>query len=182
MTKKKILAISGSTRKNSSNEKILLAIRELYKEELEVDIFSDIDRLPYFNPDLENVDLPSLVSDFRDLIKNSDGVIICTPEYVFSLPGCLKNALEWTVASTVFTSKPFAYIVASALGEKAFESLDLIMKTLIQEEIPETSKLLIQGGRSKFNQSGEMSDEKILSEIKGVVRSLIESIDKSQGK
>ena len=116
--KRKILAISGSTRKESSNEMILNLISELYKETLEVDVFDGIDKLPHFNPDLDTENPPLLVKDFRDKIQSADGVIICTPEYVFSLPGSLKNAIEWNVSTTVFSHKPLAIIVAAASGEK----------------------------------------------------------------
>lgn len=176
--KKKITAISGSTRKDSSNEKILTIIRELYQEELDITIFNQIDQLPHFNPDLDRGDVPESIQNFRDIISKSDGIIICTPEYVFSLPGSLKNALEWTVSTTVFSDKPLAFIVASASGEKAFESLDLIMATLIQSEVADSSKLLIQGGRSKVNADGSISDKKVLEEIKGVVDSLIRTINR----
>ena len=67
---------------------------------------------------------------FRKSIEEADAVLICTPEYVFSLPGILKNALEWTVSTTVFSDKPTALLTASSSGEKAHESLLLVMKTL----------------------------------------------------
>ncbi len=118
------------------------------------------------------------VKDFRKLVEDAEGVIICTPEYVFSLPGALKNALEWTVSTTVFSDKPFAFIIASAHGEKAFESLDLIMSTLLQYKIPEKSRLLIKGGKGKVNEKGEVADPEILQEIKEVVNSLIFSVEK----
>ena len=175
--KKKVLAISGSTRKNSSNESILKAIAKRYSERLEVQIFNQIDQLPHFSPDLSDDLKQPLVAIFLDLIKNADGVLICTPEYVFSLPGSLKNALEWTVSTTVFSHKPCAFIVASGLGEKAFESLDLIMATLIQSRIPEKSKLLIQGARGKVNTDGEFLDDKCKNDITGVMDSFILSMN-----
>jgi chromate reductase, NAD(P)H dehydrogenase (quinone) len=177
MKKRKILAISGSTRKRSTNEIILKTIAALYKDVLNIHFYDGIDQLPHFNPDLDNENVASLVKDFRKLVEEVEGVIICTPEYVFSLPGTLKNALEWTVSTTVFSDKPFAYIVASANGEKAFEALDLIMSTLLQYKIPEKSKLLIKGGKGKVNEKGEIADPKILQEIKEVVDSLILSVE-----
>jgi chromate reductase len=179
--KRKIFAISGSTRKNSSNENILKTISELFKEELEVEIFNQIDTIPHFNPDLDNDGAPQSIKNFRLKIENSDGVIICSPEYVFSLPGSLKNAIEWTVSTTVFSYKPFAFIIASGLGEKAFESLNLIMSTLLQTKVPENCKLLIKGGRSKINEQGRITDENILNEIKGVINSLIQQIETARG-
>jgi chromate reductase len=177
---KKIFAISGSTRKNSSNENILKTIAELFVDELEVEIYNQIDTLPHFNPDLDNDEVPLGVRDFRNKVENSDGVIICSPEYVFSLPGTLKNAIEWTVSTTVFSYKPFAFIIAAGAGEKAFESLDLIMSTLLQTKVAENCKLLIKGGRSKINEHGRINDEKILSDLKVVMYSLIELIETSE--
>ena len=169
-----MLAISGSTRKNSTNESILRAVAVLYKESLDVDIYLDIDQLPHFNPDLDNEDVDSTVRHFRKLIENADCVLICTPEYVFSVPGTLKNAIDWTVSTTVFTNKPVAMIVASAGGEKTFESLELILKT-VGANIPDQSKLLIQGVRSKVGSKGEISDE-TLKKIKTVIDSLMASV------
>lgn len=175
--KKKLFAISGSTRTNSTNEYILKAIGKLYSDELDVQIYTGIDDLPYFNPDLdkEDVEKPASVKAFREHIEQADVVIACTPEYVFSLPGSLKNALEWTVSTTVFSHKPFAFIVASASGKKAFESLNLIMETLLQEPVDKECKLLIHGGRGKINEAGEFTDEETLQKVKGVVDGLLDS-------
>lgn len=181
MTKgrKKVLAISGSTRKNSTNEKILKVIEELYEDRLDVDIYDGVDSIPHFNPDLDKEDPPEIVKDFRTRIQSSDGVIFCTPEYVFSLPGSLKNAIEWTVSTTVFTDKPVAIIVASASGAKAFESLSLVMETL-QSNISEQSKLLINGAKGKVGQDGEITDPETLEKIEHLVRSFIKSMDKAE--
>ncbi len=174
--RKKILAISGSTRRNSSNEAILRHIAESYSDLLEVDIYNEIDQLPHFNPDLDHGEPPAPVIDFRQRIEWADGVIICTPEYVFSLPGSLKNALEWNVSTMLFTDKPSAIIVASASGEKAFESLTLILKT-IGAKIDEQSRLLIKGAKGKVGEEGELTDRDTLYWIDVLVRSLVNSID-----
>lgn len=173
--KNKILAISGSTKKNSSNGSILKHIALTYKDQLEVDIFEDIDQLPHFNPDLEGKNLPTVVQEFRDRITSSDGVIICTPEYVFSLPGSLKNAIEWNVSTTNFSNKPVAFIVAAASGEKAFEALDLILTT-IECSFAEKSRLLIKGLKGKVQAGGIITDQVTAKNISVVVESLIDSI------
>lgn len=177
--KKNILGISGSTRKQSTNESILRIMAEMVSKELDMHLFTRIDELPFFNPDLEQQGTQALpaVTEFREAIQQADGVIICTPEYVFSLPGALKNALEWTVSTTVFSFKPVAFVVASASGEKAFEALDLIMSTLVQTPIPPQHKLLIKGGRGKVNQSGDFTDAGTREEL----TRLIDSFTKSMG-
>ena len=152
--KKRILAISGSIRSNSSNIQIINAVKNLYSNQLDIEIFSSIANLPHFNPDLDNDDLlPEKVKLFRKKIAESDGVLISTPEYIFSIPGCLKSALEWTVGSMVLSEKPLALITASGLGNKAHEELLMIMKTIYGNYQDET-QLLISGARLKVNDDG----------------------------
>jgi chromate reductase len=172
---KNIVAISGSTRKNSSNETILQTIKERFKETLNVQVFNNIAELPHFDPDPYPENLPLPVIAFRDSIERADGVIICSPEYVFSLPAVLKNALEWMVATTIFTEKPVALIVASASGEKALEQLILIMKTL-QAKVDDKAMLLLQGARSKVS-AGEITDVKTLQDIDALVHSFVSAME-----
>ena len=174
--KRKIFAISGSTKTPSSNAAILKFIAESYSNSLEVDIYDGIDKLPHFNPDLDKNNPPAEVIDFRNMIQQADGVIICTPEYVFSLPGSLKNAIEWNVSTTNFSNKPVAIIVAAASGEKAFESLALVMTT-IEARIPEQSKLLIKGVKGKVTSDGEIRDPETILQINTLVASLISSMN-----
>jgi len=165
-----MLAICGSTRENSINLQLIYAIEKLTEAIWNIEIYGELALLPHFNPDLDKEPFPEKVQDLRNKIKNADGVLICTPEYVFSLPGSLKNAIEWTVSTTLFSKKPAAIITASGLGEKAHESLQLIMRT-IEAEIPAGSQLLIQGARNKVNNSGEITDEMTLAGIKELIRS-----------
>lgn len=173
--RKKILAISGSTRGNSANESILKTIASLYQDRLDVEIYNGISTLPHFNPDVQGDQMHKSVRNFLESIENADGVIICTPEYVFSLPGTLKNAIEWTISTTVFLNKPAALIVASGMGEKAYESLTLIMNT-VGVKLGEHSTLLIQGARSKLNDRGEIKDEMTFLEIEKLIRSFEDSM------
>jgi len=160
--KKKILALSGSTRSNSSNVQLLHFISTLSKEKFEMEIDHSIAELPFFNPDAQV--LPNTVLQFLNKIKAADGIMICTPEYVFSIPGMLKNALEWTVSTAAFSGKPVALITASSLGEIAHESLALIMKTL-EAEFTEDTSILIQGIRGKISKEGMITDEETIKRI-----------------
>lgn len=173
--RKRILAISGSTRQNSSNELILRFIGQQYADALDLELYAGIDLLPHFNPDLDQGDVPPVVEEFRNKISAADGVLFCTPEYVFSLPGSLKNAIEWTVSTMVFTDKPTAFIVASASGEAAFASLHHILTTL-QAEISKDSSLLIQGVKGKVGKSGSIVDQGTLDGLDRVVKSLLDKI------
>ncbi len=162
--KKKIFCISGSTRKNSSNLKLLQLIAEMRAEKYEVSIFNELSELPHFNPDLDTENPPASITDFRKKITSADAVIICTPEYVFSMPGSLKNALEWMVSNTIFSDKPVGLITASAQGEKGQAELKLVMQT-IGAIFNDDTTLLIQGVRSKINESGKITDEKTMDAL-----------------
>jgi len=78
--------------------------------------------LPHFEPDLDRDPLPAPVAALRDLLFGADAVVVCTPEYAGALPGAFKNALDWTVGSTVFTDKPVAWIKVAADVPESNES------------------------------------------------------------
>ena len=139
------------------------------RDNWDMEIFSDLALLPHFNPDMDKEgSVPEMVEEFRSKIHQSDGVLICTPEYVFSLPGSLKNAIEWTVSTTVFSDKPVAVITASSSGIKAHESLLLIMETIVAK-LSSKSQLLISGVRAKLSKDGQITDEETLIKIKELV-------------
>ncbi len=144
------------------------AISELAKDTLNISIYEDLTTLPYFNQDLSIENIPPSVLIFRDTIAKADGVLICTPEYVFSLPGILKNAIEWTVSTTVFADKPTALITASSSGHKAHESLLLVMNTLGIKTNDEMC-LLISGVKSKINSQGEVIDKALISKLENLI-------------
>lgn len=150
---------------------VINTLTELAKDTLNIILFEDLTTLPYFNQDLSIENTPQSVLDFREIISRVDGVIICTPEYVFSLPGVLKNAIEWTVSTTVFTDKPTALITASSSGHKAHESLLLIMNTLSIRTNDEMC-LLISGVKSKLNTQGQITDEVLLTQLKQLIKHL----------
>lgn len=175
MRKKKILGISGSTKSSSTSLSILEFLAEEHKEKLELFIYDRINDLPHFNPELEE-DLPSKVEELRQKIEDADGVIFCTPEYVYSLPGSLKNLIEWQVSTVLFSNKPVAMIIAAASGKKAYESLDLILSTL-EVSMPDESKLLIQGAKGKLSSTGMISDQDAIDKLNGVIKSIIKTIN-----
>jgi NAD(P)H-dependent FMN reductase len=172
--RKRVLAISGSTRTGSSNESILRFLESTYSDTLEFVFYSGLTTLPHFNPDLDR-EPPVSVLEARQSIAAADGVLICTPEYIFALPGALKNLIEWLVSTTVMDGKPTAYIVASGLGERSFESLGVILKTL-SATVPEDSKLLIQGARAKIGVNEGPRDGQTAKDLRRLMESFVSSI------
>ena len=158
---KTILAISGSTRKDSSNHKLIRLFAESIKDKYNVILFKGIDTLPHFNPDLDNDTPPQQVTEFRNAIQNANAVVFCTPEYIFSIPGSLKNAIEWCVSTTIFSQKPIGIITASASGEKGHGELKMIMHTL-EATFNDDTAILISGIRGKIDNEGNITNKHTL--------------------
>ena len=173
--KKNILAIIGSASSNSANHKLVENISSLTSEDFNLKIFNDLKTLPHFDPELSADNPPRQIIEFRKNIEQADGIIICTPEYVFSIPSGLKNAIEWCIATTIFSHKPIGLITASASGQKGHEELQLIMKTAMAKFTTETC-LLIQGIKGKIDVQGIITDketQKQLDEFIDALKKLI---------
>jgi chromate reductase len=112
----KILALSGSCRADSWNTRLLRAAGQLAPENVEIVPAISLDRLPHFNEDTEKDRFATgAVADFRRAMAGSDALLIATPEYNQSLPGVLKNALDWLSRSDPdpLQGKPVAVIGAT---------------------------------------------------------------------
>ena len=110
----KILAFAGSLRKGSYNKALVRAAVEIAPQNVKMEVF-DLEGIPPFNQDLENT--PSeKVKEFKEKIRNADALLIATPEYNYSVPGVLKNALDWAsrpYQQNVLAGKPIAIMSAS---------------------------------------------------------------------
>ena len=168
---KSIVIINGSAATQSSNSKLIEWMANYLQHNVEVKVFNDLRELPHFNPELSIENTPSSIVAFRSMMAAADGVIISTPEYVFSIPSGLKNAIEWCVSTTVFTDKPMALITASAHGIKGHEELQLIMKTVMAKFTQDTT-LLISGIKGKMNSEGELTDAATIEHLTKVLNSL----------
>lgn len=126
----KLLAISGSLRASSGNTALLKAVQEAAPPDLQIAIFTQLEAIPAFNPDREMEVPPAAVTALRDGVRESDAVLISTPEYAHGIPGVLKNALDWLVGSGEFYEKPVAFLHASPRGEIARASLKEVLVTM----------------------------------------------------
>lgn len=163
-TRPTVFVINGSAGERSANQKLINNFAELMKDHFDLVIFNSLKTLPHFDPELSIENIPKAILDFRENIEKADAVLICTPEYVFSIPSGLKNAIEWCVSTTVFSNKPTGLITASASGRKGHEELQLIMKTVMADFTTETT-LLISGVKGKLNDDGEITDERTKEEF-----------------
>ncbi len=135
----RVLAISGSLRKSSTNTATLTAMARLAPEDMRILLYQDLAGLPLFNPDddVDGMPAPEPVQNLRALVAASDAIVIASPEYAHGVPGALKNALDWLVASETFAGKPVVLINASPRAFHAQANLREILMTMAARFVPE---------------------------------------------
>jgi chromate reductase, NAD(P)H dehydrogenase (quinone) len=111
----RILGLSGSLRRDSHNTSLLQAAGQMLPEGVELVVFDRLGEIPHFNED-DETSPPPVVLALKQAIEQADGLLVATPEYNHSLPGVLKNAIDWVsrpIAETPLRGKPAAVIGAS---------------------------------------------------------------------
>lgn len=176
--KKNILAIVGSASKGSSNLKLVQYLSAEMQNDFSVEIFDALITLPHFNPEQTDTNTPKEIINMRNAISQADGIIICTPEYIFSMPSGLKNLIEWCVSTTVFSKKPIGLITASAQGEKCHEELKLVMKT-VETIFTDETTLLIQGVKGKIDSLGNIRTAELEKELSIFITCYKELVEKN---
>ena len=125
----RVLALSGSLRRASSNVTLLRAAQKLAPDQVKIDVYAGIASLPHFNPDIESA-AGEAVKNLKAEVARADGLIVSSPEYAHGVPGSLKNALDWLVGGSEFAGKPVALFNASNRGVYAQAALREIIKTM----------------------------------------------------
>lgn len=174
---KNFLAISGSLKSTSTNTSILKFMAKLGSKVAKIELYSGLDDLPHFSPERDSENAPESVENLRNKIKNADGVIFCTPEYAFNLPGVLKNALDWCVSSGELNEKPVLVLSASPLntgGEKALTSLQMTLTALGTKQVASYS---IANVNSKLNSNKELTDLETIAILESLLSKLAEFIE-----
>lgn len=126
----RILAVSGSLQRGSSNLALLREAQRLAPPGVEVRLFDGLRQLPHFDPDLERDAPVPAVQEWRHNLTEADAVLISSPEYAFSLPGVLKNGIDWVVGSGELEDK-IVGVTASVPGpERGHRGLQALRDTL----------------------------------------------------
>jgi chromate reductase len=126
----KIVAVSGSLQAQSKNLALLNTAARLAPTGVDVVLFDGIRYLPHFNPDIAAGAVPESVRRWRHALAASDGVLIASPEYGFSLPGALKNAIDWVIGSGELEGKVVAITAAVPAPERGRRGLHALRDTL----------------------------------------------------
>jgi chromate reductase len=156
-----ILGISGSLRKNSYNSAALRAASELLPEGVTMEIF-DLSSIPIYNDDVREQGYPAAVQTFRDKIAAADAVLIATPEYNYSVPGMLKNAIDWASRPPAqpFDGKPVGIVGASpgVLGTARAQYHLRQSFVFMNGMVLNRPEVMIGGASTKFDASGKLTD------------------------
>ena len=136
-------------------------------------------RPPHFNPDDDHDPLPASVVALRSAIASADAVLFCTPEYAGTLPGSLKNLLDWTVGGTEINDKPVAWVNVAAdplRGAGAHATLATVLG-YVQARMLDSACRHIAVPREAVGADGLVADEAVRDQISGAVRDLLEAAD-----
>ena len=158
----KVLGVCGSARKASFNMAALRACKELAPAGMSISIAS-IGDLPMYNQDVFDAGIPQPVKRFYDEVAAADGVLIATPEYNFSLPPLLKNAIDWVskMPKQPFDNKPCA-VFSSSQGPLGGARVQYdVRKILVQlwGLVLPRPEVFIGLAPSKFDKDGKLTDE-----------------------
>ena len=174
----RILALSGSLRRDSSNTRLLRAAAEEAPEGVDVVLWQGLKEVPPYDQDDDVVPAPAAVESFREAVREADAVLIATPEYNFSVPGVLKNAVDWAsrpLATNAFRNKPVAVIGASAGMFGAVWSQAELRKVLGQALGADVADVEVAVGRSfeKFDEDGRLIDDDVRAQLRDAVAVLV---------
>jgi chromate reductase len=174
----KILAISGSLRRLSYNRGLLRAAAEHAPEDVEIEIYDDLESLAPDNEDREN-DPPESVQALMAKIREADALLLATPEFNTTLPGQLKHLIDWGSRpygpEAVLYGKPVAVIGASKTDYGAMWAQDTLRKAAgIAGARVTDAELTVARAHEKFDESGNLRDEETLEQLEHVLRTLSE--------
>ena len=176
----RILAISGSLRDDSNNTALLRALREEAPENIEIELWHGLKEIPAYDADEDVVPGPDSVEAFRELVREVDGVFFATPEYNSSIPGALKNALDWAsrpLATNSFRNKPVAVISSSAGAFGGVWAAAELRKVLgaMGARVTE-AELSVGHAHEKFDEVGRLTDEDVWQGLRDALQTLVAEV------
>ena len=181
--KLKILTISGSVRKDSVNSNLLRTARKISTDKFEFNSYENLANLPIFSQDLEGENIPDAAFELGKAVLETDAVLISTPEYNGSIPGGLKNLLDWgsrPYGQGAFNGKVVAVVGASPSlygASRAVEMTSNILEAMSAHVI--NRKLTLGNAPHRVSSDGEVIDEmvaKSLSDVLDGLKAAVESL------
>jgi chromate reductase len=166
----RVLALSGSLRRGSHNTSLLRAAGELLATEDELVFWDGLRDVPAFDEELEAEPASPAVASLREAVRDADAVLFSTPEYNGSVPGALKNALDWAsrpVATNVFRSKPVA-VVGASTGMFGAVWAQAELRKVLSTMGARVAEIEIAVGHAsdKFGEDGTLLDDEVREQLR----------------
>ena len=171
-----ILGFAGSLRKGSYNRALLRAAAELAPKDVRLEIF-ELEGIPPFNQDFEFA-MPDRVKEFKIKIRSADAILMVTPEHNYSIPGVLKNAIDWAsrpYGDNSFEGKPVAVMSASTGmlgGARAQYHLRQSFVFLNMHPI-NRPEVFVASASQKFDEEGRLTDDKTKEYVQKLLEALV---------
>ena len=171
-----ILGIAGSLRKQSFNRSLLRAAQELTPEGARIDI-AELDGLPGFNQD-DEANPPAKVTELKQRIRSADAVLFVTPEYNYSVPGVLKNAIDWAsrpYGDSAWKGKPVAVMGASVgtIGTARAQYHLRQMFVFLNMYAVNQPEVMVSNAHKYFDEAGKLTDETAKKLIRQLLGELV---------
>jgi chromate reductase len=176
----RVLAISGSLRADSNNTGLLRALREEAPAGIDIEVWDGLKAIPPYDADDDVVPGPPDVEAFRELVREVDAVFFATPEYNSSVPGALKNALDWAsrpLATNSFRNKPVAVISSSAGAFGGVWAAAELRKVLgaMGARVTE-AELAVGHAAEKFGDDGRLADDDVRQGLSDALATLVAEV------
>jgi chromate reductase, NAD(P)H dehydrogenase (quinone) len=176
----RVLALSGSLRAGSYNSALLRALAEEAPVGVEVEIWSGLKSIPPYDADDDVAPGPGPVEELRETVARADAVVIATPEYNASVPGALKNALDWAsrpLASNAFRNKPVA-VVGSSTGMFGAVWAQAELRKVLGTMGARVADVEVAVGRAgeRFGPDGGLTDDGVRRELRDALATLVAEV------
>jgi len=171
-----ILGIAGSLRKKSYNRAALRAAQQLAPEGVKIEM-SELDGIPAFNQDDEQ-NPPDKVRELKARIRAADAILLVTPEYNYSIPGVLKNAIDWAsrpYGDNAWQGKPVAVMGASVGAQGASRAQYHLRQVFVFLDMLPLNRpeVMIGNASQRFDEAGNLVDEDTKKHIRGLLEALV---------
>src|SRR2546426_3557849 len=174
----KVLGIAGSLRPASYNRALLVAAADFYPGDVELELWNGLKAVPPYDEVDDVIPTPAAVARLRDALAGADAVLFATPEYNSSIPGQLKNAVDWAsrpIATNVLRNKPVAVIGASSGAFGAVWAQGELRKVLAATGARVVdAEVAVGHATERFDERGRLTDENFRDELREAVWTLVD--------
>ncbi len=179
----RIVALEGSLKAASANAALLRAAQAVAPDGLSIETPVSLRDVPPLDPDLDapSGSAPEPVERLRAALRAADGLLVASPEYAHSMPGTLKNALDWLVRSGELSGLPVALLSASTTMTGGLRAQMALLQTLLAQGAFVVVQYTLPGVKGKLDDRGELAGDVVRRRLRETLVALAEGVEESRG-